>query len=420
MNSDLSRPLELDDAARAACAWIDDQAEGMIARTKAWSLINSGSRNAQGLEAMRTELATAYGPLDGRIEAVDLTPSEVVEASGEIRRVEHPPALRVRQRPDAAIQIALTGHHDTVFAVDSAFQDWRAIDDDTINGPGVADMKGGLLVMATALEAFERFGRRDALGYTVLVSPDEEIGSPASAPEIARIGAQSHAGLTYEPALADGGLAGARKGSGNFTVVVRGRSAHAGREHHLGRNALEAAAAFITALQGLNGAREGVTFNVGKVDGGGAVNVVPDLAIVRFNTRMTLPEDTVWIESELARLVALIDARDGISAELHGGFTRPPKPMAPANAALFDWTRRAGATLGLDVRWKATGGVCEGNNLWAAGCPNVDTLGVRGGDIHSDREFVKLSSFAERAKLSALLLLNFASGALDVRSLRSL
>lgn len=412
--------LDMDAAARAACAWVDDQADAMIARVKDWSRINSGSRNTAGLETMRAVLSDAYGPLDGVIEDIELSPSEVVDEAGDIRTVAHPPSLRVTQRPDAPIQIALTGHYDTVFPAESAFQDWRAIDADTINGPGVADMKGGLIVMATALEAFERFGARDALGYTVLVSPDEEIGSPASAPEIAAIGARAHAGMTYEPALADGGLAGARKGSGNFTLSVRGRAAHAGREHHLGRNAIEAAAAFTVALQGLNGAREGVTFNVAKIDGGGATNVVPDRAVARFNTRMSETTDMAWIEAELARLVAETNARDGIEATLQGGFTRPPKPMVSANARLFEWTRRAGATLGVDVFWKATGGVCEGNNLWAAGCPNVDTLGVRGGEIHSEREFVKLSSFAERAKLSALLLLNFASGALDVRALRSL
>jgi len=102
----------------------------------------------------------------------------------------------------------------------------------------------------------------------------------------------------------------------------------------------------------------------------------------------------------------------------HGGFTRPPKPMAPPVAQVFDFTRRAGAALGLDIRWNDTGGVCEGNNLWASGCPNVDTLGVRGGDIHSDQEFVKLSSFAERARLSALMLMKFATGEFDARAAR--
>ena len=327
--------------------------------------------------------------------------------------------LVLQANPDAPIQIALTGHYDTVFSADSAFQDWRMIDEDTINGPGVADMKGGILVMATALAALERHPKAAEVGYTALISPDEEIGSQASAPVIAEIGAEAHAGMTYEPALADGGLAGARKGSGNFTLIVRGRAAHAGREHYLGRNAIEAAARFAVGVQELNGERDGVTFNVGKIDGGGPTNVVPALAVCRFNVRLADPADTAWIEARVRDLVKKTGAADGIAAELRGGFTRPPKPMAPANAAMFDYTKAAGAAIGIDVFWNDTGGVCEGNNLWAAGCPNVDTLGVRGGDIHSPNEFAVLSSFPERAKLSAVMLMGYATGAFNVRRLRS-
>lgn len=147
---------------------------------------------------------------------------------------------------------------------------------------------------------------------------------------------------------------------------------------------------------------------------------MPDNAVARFNVRVQTENDRIWVEAELERLLDEVRVRDGIEAELHGGFTRPPKPMSPANAKMFEWTRAAGTALGLDIRWQDTGGVCEGNNLWAAGCPNVDTLGVRGADIHSDREIVKLSSFAERAKLSAILLMKFARGEFDAREARAL
>lgn len=412
-------PITLSSGERALLEAVDADAGAMAERMKAWSRINSGSRNGAGLERMRAALLEAYAPLGATIEEAALAPSEVVLETGEIETVEHPPAVKITQRPDAPIQVALTGHYDTVFPADCAFQDWRMLDADTINGPGTADMKGGLLVMARALQALEAHPDKANVGYTALVSPDEEIGSPGSAPLLAEIGARADCAMTYEPALADGGLAGARKGSGNFTLVVRGRAAHAGREHHLGRNALEATARFIVALQDLNGARAGATFNVGEAHGGAAVNVVPDLAICRFNVRMVEPADMGWAMSEIERLAAATDALDGITARLHGGFTRPPKPMAPANAALFGWTREAGQALGLDIAWKATGGVCEGNNLWAAGCPNVDTLGVRGGAIHSEREHASLSSLPERAKLSAVLLFSFASGARDPRALKA-
>ncbi|HHL42759.1 MAG TPA: hydrolase, partial [Hellea balneolensis] len=291
---------------------------------------------------------------------------------------------------------------------------------DVLGGPGVADMKGGILVMLEALKAFEHHPDAHKVGYNVLLSPDEEIGSPGSGPILTQLGQQAHIGLTYEPSMADGSLAGARKGSGNFALTIHGRAAHAGREHHLGRNAIVAMAKFATALDELNGKREGVTFNFAKLDGGGAVNIVPDIAVGRFNVRMLMDEDMVWIDTQIRRLVDEINQADGLSAELSGGFTRPPKPMAPANALVFDWVKRAGGALGQDIRWVMSGGVCEGNNLWASGCPNVDTLGVIGGEIHSDREYVNLPSLSERARLSALILMKIASGEFDAKQAKNM
>ena len=410
----------LDDEERRVLDWVDARADHMIDTVKDWSRINSGSRNPEGLETMRARLAEAFGELEGEVGAVELQPSQSVEPDGEIRDIEYTPSLKVSKRPDAPVRIVLTGHHDTVFPPGCGFEDWRLEDDDTLNGPGVADMKGGLLVMLHGLLALERSPWADRVGYDVLISPDEEIGSLGSGPVLMALGAKAHLGMTYEPALADGSLAGARKGSGNFALRCRGRAAHAGREHHLGRNALVAAAEFAAALDQLNGRKETVTVNVSRIDGGGAPNVVPDLGICRFNVRVKTEDEAAWIKSELEALVRAANARDGITADLHGGFTRPPKPMSPANARMFEWTKTAGSALGLDIRWNDTGGVCEGNNLWASGCPNVDTLGVRGADIHSDREIAKLSSFAERAKLSAVMLMAFARGRFDAAQARAL
>ena len=416
----MQNKLDLNPEERAVLDWIDTRADGMIETVKAWSAINSGSRNADGLEAMRALLETAFAETGGEISAIELSPTTVVDPDGTVREQAFTPAFHCRIRPQAPIRIVMTGHHDTVFPEGSHFQATELWDDDTLNGPGVADMKGGILVMLHGILGLERSPWKDEIGIDVLISPDEEIGSLGSGPILAELGAGADIGMTYEPALADGSLAGARKGSGNWSLKVSGRAAHAGREHHLGRNALAAACQFGLGLDALNGKRPDVTFNLARIDGGGPPNVVPDNAVVRFNVRVKTENDRVWVEAELERLVDEIRVRDGIEAELHGGFTRPPKPMSPANAKMFEWTRAAGTALGLDIRWQDTGGVCEGNNLWAAGCPNVDTLGVRGADIHSDREIVKLSSFAERAKLSAILLMKFAQGQFDAREARAL
>ncbi len=369
---------------------------------------------------MRGLLKSVLSKLPGSVDEVALPNGEYVTPKGEKTSVQYEPSLQLTVRPSAPIQLVLTGHYDTVFPKDSHFQTPKFLDDDTINGPGTADMKAGLLVMFYALQAFETSKFAKNIGYTVFVSPDEEIGSPGSAPILAELGRKAHLGLTYEPALSDGSLAGARKGSGNFALIVRGKAAHAGREHHIGRNAIAALATFIGDLENLNGKRDGVTFNIAKVDGGGAPNIVPELAIGRFNVRVQSTEDMPWVLSEFDRLVGNLNAKDGISAEMTGGFTRPPKPMAPANATVFEWVRQAGALLGHEIKWSPSGGVCEGNNLWASGCPNVDTLGVIGGHIHSDREFMKVSSLVERAKLSTVILLKVASGDFDAHAVKQL
>jgi glutamate carboxypeptidase len=316
------------------------------------------------------------------------------------------------------VQIALTGHYDTVFPASHAFQKpWRA-DAVTLRGPGVADMKGGLSVMLAALEAFERLPRERRVGYEVLVSPDEEVGSPASAALLAELGARAQLGMTYEPALADGTLVDARKGSGNFSLALRGRAAHVGRAFPDGRSAVLAAADAALALDALNSARAGVTFNVGAIDGGGAVNVVPERAVLRFNVRAPDAETAAWAETEVRRIADAAARREGIAAHLHGGFTRPPKPLNQAQRTMADWTRQCGRALSVELKFQASGGVCEGNNLAAAGCPNIDTLGPCGGGLHSDQEFALIPSFAERAKLSLLMLVGLERGLFDPKSLR--
>lgn len=393
--------------------------EAIIDRAVAWSNLNSGSRNAAGLAAVLDALEAEGRRLPASVERVPTRGSTTVGDDGAVRTEAHADALRITARPDAPIQIVLTGHYDTVYPADSRFQAVATRADGALNGPGIADMKGGISVMLAALEAFETHPDRARLGWTVLLSRDEEIGSPASAPLLAELGARGHLGLTYEPALADGTLAGARKGSGNFHLIVTGRAAHAGRAFDEGRNAVAGAAMIAARLHALNGEREGVTVNVAKISGGGALNVVADNAVVRFNVRTPDRASADWITAEIDAIAAA-PPFEGLTLHLHGGFTRPPKPMDAAQTALFEAVRDAGALLGQDIAWKPSGGVCEGNNLHAAGLPNIDTLGVRGGDIHSEAEFAWPDSFVERAQLSALILCKVASGEIDAPKLKSL
>ena len=391
----------------------------IVGRAVEWANVNSGSRNAPGLARMLDLLETAAAPLAAHVARLPTAGSTNVGDDGLVREEAHADALRIRQRPDAPVQVVMTGHYDTVFPADSAFQSVTTRPDGALNGPGVADMKGGISVMLAAREAFETRPDRDRVGWTVLLSPDEEIGSPASAPLLAELGARGHVGMTYEPALADGTLAGARKGSGNYHLIVTGKAAHAGRAFEEGANAVAGAAIVAARLHSLNGQREGVTVNVARIAGGGPLNVVADNAVVRFNVRVPDAQASAWI-SETVRRIADEPPFPGLTMDLHGGMTRPPKPMDAGQTALFEAVRETGALLGQTIAWKPSGGVCEGNNLHAAGLPNIDTLGVLGGDIHSDQEFAWPASFVERGQLSALILCKIASGEIDALKLKSL
>jgi glutamate carboxypeptidase len=397
---------------------LDSEGAAMASRAEAWAQINSGSWEQAGLARMRDVLANAWAALPGAIEIVPLQASQRVRPDGDVIEIEHGASIRIRVRREAPIQVALTGHYDTVFPAAHPFQSvWR--ENGALRGPGVADMKGGISLMLAALQSFEALPGDKRVGYEVLLSPDEEVGSPASAPLLSELGARAHLGLTYEPALADGALVDSRKGSGNFSLALRGRAAHVGRAFADGRSAVLAAADAALQLNALNGKREGVTFNVGAIDGGSAVNVVPERAVLRFNIRVPDAGAAAWAEAEVRRVVSAIGAMDGIAAHLHGGFTRPPKPLTDTQRTMVSWTKQAGAALGLDLKFQPSGGVCEGNNLAAAGCPNIDTLGPCGGGLHSDQEFALLDSFSERAKLSFLLLTGVERGVFDVRSLRA-
>ncbi|MBP0047712.1 hydrolase [Marinobacterium sp. AK62] len=389
--------------------WLTDRQSVMLEHTIRLSEINSGSLNAAGVDRVGEVLVHLCEPLGGQVERLTVPPYTLITPDCE--QVQYPlgHAIRITKRPEAPLQVYLGGHLDTVFSEQHTFQQVRWIDDHHLNGPGVTDLKGGLLVMINALQAFERSPWADQLGWQILLNPDEEIGSLSSADLINAAARQVHLGLIYEPCMPDGSLAGERKGSGNFSVVVKGRAAHAGREHHLGRNAIRALADFISALDQLNGQREGVTLNPGFIHGGGAVNTVPDRCMARFNIRIEAPEDEDWCWHQLQCLSDMINQRDGISLELFGQFGRKPKRLSAANQALLQLARSSGDVLGLALDWYPTGGCCDGNNLAAAGVPNIDTLGVQGGSIHSSDEYLCIDSLVPRAQLSALLLMRLAA-----------
>jgi glutamate carboxypeptidase len=383
---------------RALIDTIDQHA--MLHQTETWASINSGTRNIAGVGHMAARLADAFAALPGEITLIEPDPVEAVGTDGSVAQLEHGRHFHLRVRPRAPVQMLFTGHMDTVFPADHPFQTLTHRDDGTLNGPGTADMKGGLAVMLAALKAIEASPAAAMLGYEVVINSDEETGSLSSAALLARAAAGKVAALTYEPALPDGTLAGARGGTGNFSIVVRGRSAHAGRNPEEGRNALLAAAALAVRLAAVRS--PSLAVNPARIDGGGPNNVVPDLAVLRINFRPSDRQEIDRARAAIDEAVAAVAAAHDVAVALHGGFNRPPKPLDPGAERLFAIVADAGADLGLAIGWRTTGGVCDGNNIAAAGVPVVDTMGVRGGAIHSPDEFMIVDSLAERAALSAL------------------
>lgn len=390
--------------------WIDSQAQRMLELVERWANINSASDNVYGLGQMATALADTFRPLGGQMKLIELAPRQIIDSSGQIAQKPLGRALSIIKRPEAPLRVFLGIHMDTVYGLDQPFQTTERLDASTLRGPGVADAKSGIVVMLIALEALERSNVADLIGWEVLINPDEEIGSPGSTPLLIQCAKRNHLGFVFEPTLADGSLVGQRKGSGSFTIVVRGRSAHAGREFHLGSNAITAMAHLITELDALNGRFEGLTINIAHVEGGGPLNIVPDLAICRLNVRHVDAQQEVTVQSKIEEMVRQLDKYNGIRAEWHGGFTAPPKPLDDTTRHLLEHVADCGRELGVDVTWRSTGGVCDGNRLTEAGLPNVDTMGARGGDIHSPNEYLLIDSLTERAKLTALLLMKLASG----------
>jgi len=305
-------------------------------------------------------------------------------------------------------------HLDTVYPPDSPFQRVEALDSTMLRGPGVIDAKGGLVILLTALAALERSPAAQNVGWEVVLNPDEEIGSPGSAHLFVEAASRNQIGLVFEPAIGEGNLVDSRKGSGNFTVTVRGRAAHAGRDFHAGRNAITALAGIVSKLHALNDSMNGIIVNVGQVEGGGAVNVVPDLAIARINVRTTVPEDETRLRERFAAILSDASMQDGINVSFHGALSSPPKILDAKTRRLLDHILACAHELGLKISTQTSGGTSDGNKLAAAGLAVIDSLGPRGGKLHSPEEFLIVDSLPERAKLAALVMMKYAAGELSM------
>ncbi len=364
--------------------------------------IPTGKNFAEGLDRYRALVLERLEALGGQTKMIPGDPRPAwVGGGGDVEVGDPPPTAVCRRDQPGRPRILIAGHLDTVFDPGGSFQELSiAVDGKTAVGPGVVDMKGGILIAVVALEALATCGVD--LPWTFLLNSDEEVGSYASDRALRQEAAKHSFGLALEPALPDGSLAIARKGSGQFLIEVAGRSAHAGRDFDKGVSAVYGLAETLVQVARISDLPRGITVNIGPVKGGEATNVVPDYAAAWGNARFP---DTIAGEEVCASLDALRTPESALPRVMvQRSFNRPAKPRSDSSDRLAMMAREVAESIGQSLPFAETGGVCDGNILQDAGLPTIDTLGVRGGGLHTHHEWIELASLTERATLLACLL----------------
>ncbi|MFM8570639.1 MAG: hydrolase [Pirellula sp.] len=391
--------------------WLETQSAQMAADLTELCNINSGSDNPEGLCKAARWLESFFNPLQVPCQQIPLPEYSLLDDLGTLTNYSTGPALRWDLGNPDAPAILWTIHYDTVYGLDSPFQSCDLLPNKRLRGPGVIDAKGGIVVMRYAALALKQFADLSKVRLSLILTPDEEIGSPSSLGMWQSIAKEFKSAFLFEPTMADGSLVQARKGTGTFIFVVRGKSAHAGRNFHEGRNAIAHCCELACAIHQLNGQRPNVTVNIGRIRGGNAVNVVPDAAVLRVNVRVADAQDQGWIESRLEQLARSFHRPElGYRIEQSGGIHAPAKTCDKPTERLKQYVEQAGHELGIAIGWKESGGASDGNKLQALGVPNIDTFGPRGDALHSHQEWIELDSLVEKAQLTCGTFLTMAAG----------
>lgn len=270
---------------------------------------------------------------------------------------------------------------------------------DRLYGPGIYDMKAGVLMALEAMVLARRAGA--ALPVDLLIVPDEEIGSPSSRPVIEEFAGRAAYALVVEPARDGGKIVTSRKGVGMCDITVRGRAAHAGVRPADGRSAIRAAARLVLELEALNDPARGITVTTGTIEGGTGRNTVPEECRMKVDLRLP---DTAAADEVLARIGAMAPTDPDISFKIDAFLNRPPFAETEKGRALFDHAARIADDLGFVLEGMATGGGSDGNFTAALGVPTLDGLGADGAGAHTFDEHILVSSIAPRTALLANLI----------------
>lgn len=306
-------------------------------------------------------------------------------------------------RGSGQVRVLLIGHLDTVYSMGAVAERPLRFEGDRAVGPGVCDMKAGLLTGLYALKALRATGFDEFAEISFFLNSDEEVGSPVSRALYAEAARRADVALVLEAARANGDIVGSRKGGGLYVLTVHGRAAHAGVEPEKGANAIVELAHQIQGLGGLNGLHPGTTVNPGIVQGGSRTNVVPDLARVEVDVRVGTPEAIDPLDQAIRQLAAAPQVA-GARVEVEGGIHTPPMPHRPAIAFLARLAQAAARDLGFEIGIAHTGGTSDANYVAESGTPVLDGLGPIGGLDHSPGEYLDVDSIVPRTALLARLI----------------
>lgn len=359
----------------------------MIDRLRAWVACETPSHAPGRVRALGGDVAAAFAAAGAEIVPTGDEPVvEVLFAGAD----------------GSAGERLLLGHLDTVYAVGTLADMPFQVLPDRVRGPGVLDMKGGVVSALFAFRALAACGLRPAASCRLLLVGDEETGSAASRPLTEQRARRAREVFVLEPGTGPGGaLKTARKGIARYLLRARGIAAHAGVDFDAGASAIVELARQIVSMSTWCDAGRGLTINAGTITGGTASNVVAAAAQVELDVRAPAAADLAAID---ARLRALTPNDPRVRLELEGGLNRPPMEPTPAGTALFERARALGAQVGLALESSATGGGSDGNFTAALGVPTLDGLGMAGGGAHSPGEFALLAPWPARTALLALLL----------------
>ncbi len=403
--------MALNETEQRLCQHIEHQADAMLDQLTEHVAIPTGAQSASGLDRYRGLLVERLAALRAEVGEIpgDPRPAWLDHPSEAVADPADPPPTAVaerRVRSDGP-RVLLVGHLDTVHDPDGPFRELSVQRNKGIaTGPGCVDMKGGLLIAVTALEALAEVGVD--LNWTVALNSDEETGSFHSEKALRELAGEHDVGIVLEPALPDGGLVIERLGSGQMKIEVFGRAAHAGRDFSDGISAVTKLGEVLVALSKLVDHKRGTIVNVGPIQGGDVTNTVPAYAACWGNVRYANVKGAETLARKIDSLATSGETLPRVV--VHRSWNRPAKPPTGPVQVLAESARAVAEDLGQALPFGTSGGVCDGNLLQDAGLPTIDTMGVRGGNLHRDDEFVEIASLVERCQLLAVLLARLADG----------